>query len=259
MSKMEDSGTVLKLIPEFSGEGNVSEWLEKVELVCELMKITDVAAVLPLRLTGSAFAVYQQLPKDKKCKLIEVKQSLIAAFATNSFAAYEQFVSRKLAAGESPDVFLANLRTLAERFGGVSNRTLMCAFVTGLPDGARQVLRAGANMDEMKLDAVLQRARSVLVDSGCGLAGGVTAAAGGPRVEEEGCVAMATGPAAQPGAREKVGCFKCGGPNHFARFCRKGWTPREKSDLKCYVCKEKGHMMRDCQKRTAAKASSENE
>ena len=66
-SKMGDnSSAALKLIPEYSGEGNVSEWLEKVDLVCELRDVKDVATVVPLRLTGSAFAVYQQLPKDKK-------------------------------------------------------------------------------------------------------------------------------------------------------------------------------------------------
>ena len=136
----DDSSMAIKLIPEYSGESDVAEWLEKLELVCDLRQVKDVATVLPLRLTGNAFAVYQQLPKEKKGKFVEVKKSLLAAFTVNSFAAYEQFTSRKLMAGESPDVYLANLRTLAEQFGGVSDKTLTCAFVVGLPDGVRQVL-----------------------------------------------------------------------------------------------------------------------
>ena len=108
----DESGMAIKLIPEYSGKGDVAEWLEKIELVCELRQVKDVATVLPLRLTGSAFAVYQQLPKDKKGKISEVKKSLLAAFTVYSFAAYEQFTTRRLLAGESPDVYLANLRTL---------------------------------------------------------------------------------------------------------------------------------------------------
>ena len=120
----DNSGMAVKLIPEYSGEGNVAEWLEKAELVCELRQVMDVATVLPLRLTGSAFAVYQQLSKDKKGKIAEVKKCLLATFTVNAFTAYEQFTTRKLMVGESPDVFLANLRTLAEQFGGVLSRML---------------------------------------------------------------------------------------------------------------------------------------
>lgn len=259
---MEDS-TVLKLIPEYSGAGNILEWLEKVELVCELRKITDVATVLPLRLTGSAFAVYQQLPKEKKSEISEVRQSLVSAFATNSFTAYEQFISRKMIAGESPDVFLANLRTLAERFGGVSNKTLVCAFVTGLPDGARQVLRAGANIEDMKLETILKRARAVLTDEGTGVACGVVKT-GSSRKEdhevrgaEEACVAMATtGSSSRPAERGRRGCYECGRPNHIARDC---WTSRRaRRDVKCYECDEMGHIARYCPKRKAT-PKAENE
>ena len=50
----------LKLIPEFDGTGkqSVAEWIEKVELICKLRNVSDVASVIPLRLSGGAFAVY---------------------------------------------------------------------------------------------------------------------------------------------------------------------------------------------------------
>ena len=240
----DDSGTVLKLIPEYSGDGNVAEWLDKVDLVCELRKVDDVAAVLPLRLTGSAFAVYQQLPKEKKIKVCEIKKSLLAAFAVNSFAAYEQFTTRKLVTGESPDVFVANLRTLADQFGGVSERTLMCAFVTGLPDGVRHMLRAGANVEDMKMDTVLKRARALLSDEGNGTACGLMMASGEGRKEErqeEVCASVATS-GARTGSQR--GCFKCGGPNHFARHC---WTTtRERRGIRCFKCEAIGHIAAKC-------------
>ena len=58
----------LKLIPEFSGNNqqSVAEWLEKVELVCKIICITDLASVVPLRLTDGSFAVYQQLAETDK-------------------------------------------------------------------------------------------------------------------------------------------------------------------------------------------------
>ena len=40
------------------------------------------------------------------------------------------------------DVYLADLRRLAELFGGLPDRALCFAFVNGLPDAARQVIRA---------------------------------------------------------------------------------------------------------------------
>ena len=248
-SKMSDDSVAIKLIPEYSGEGDVSEWIEKLVLVCELRKVTDLTTVLPLRLTGSAFAVYQQLPKEKKGKFEEVKKSLLAAFATNSFTAYEQFASRKLKAGESPDVYLANLRTLAEQFGGVSDKTLTCAFVVGLPDGIRQALRAGADMDGLKIEAILRRARALLLDEGTGMACGAVPVRSEGR-DEEGPEEVCAG-AVRPGTRgrEEVrgsqrGCFRCGGQNHFARHC---WmNAKEKRSVKCYRCDEVGHVAAKC-------------
>ena len=66
---MSNESVAIKLIPEYSGEGDVSEWLEKLVLVCELRKVTELTTVLPLRLSGSAFAVYQQLPRERRKSL----------------------------------------------------------------------------------------------------------------------------------------------------------------------------------------------
>ncbi|KAK8383422.1 hypothetical protein O3P69_019069 [Scylla paramamosain] len=46
----------------------------------------------------------------------------------HSYVAYEQFVSRKLRNGESPDVYLAELRRLPSLFDGISDKTRACAF-----------------------------------------------------------------------------------------------------------------------------------
>ncbi|KRX80125.1 hypothetical protein T06_4700 [Trichinella sp. T6] len=131
-----DKSLDLRLIPEFDGspQQSVVELQEKVELVCKIRDISDVASVIPLRLTGGAFAVYLQLNAQERSSIDKVKEALLAAFAADTCVAYDQFVSRKLGPDESPDVFLAELRRLATLFGGVSEKPLACAFVAGLPE-----------------------------------------------------------------------------------------------------------------------------
>ena len=58
--------TDLRLIEEFDGTRDVVEWLEKVDLVCKIRSIADLTLVIPLRLTGGAFSVYQQLSDEQK-------------------------------------------------------------------------------------------------------------------------------------------------------------------------------------------------
>ena len=130
----------LRLIPEFSGDStqNVVEWLEKAELVCKLRGVAHLESVL----TGGTFAVYQQLPDADKQDIGKITKALRTAFVVDSFTAYEQFVGRRLQHGETVDVFLADMRRLAVPFGGLSDKMLACAFVAGLPDTVKQLLRA---------------------------------------------------------------------------------------------------------------------
>ncbi|KHJ40057.1 hypothetical protein D918_09885 [Trichuris suis] len=156
----------LKLIPQFDGSHgqSVVEWLQTVELICKLRKVEDVASVIPLRLIGGALAVYLQLSDKERESVEKLKASLLAAFAVDPFVAYEQFKERNLRANELPDVFLADLRRLASLFGGIPEKAVACAFVSGLPDNVRQPLRAGARMEDLSLNQILTRARAIIAD-----------------------------------------------------------------------------------------------
>ena len=79
----------IRLIPEYDGASAISvvEWLDKVELVCKLRDIECLKQVNPLRLTGGAFSVYQQLDDEKKEDAVSIKEALIAAFEHDSFMA----------------------------------------------------------------------------------------------------------------------------------------------------------------------------
>ena len=197
----------LRLIQEFSGDGsvNVIEWLEKAELVCALRGITRLEAVLPLRLTGGAFAVYQQLTAEDKADSGKIKFALKTAFAVDAFTAYELFVARRLQPGETVDVYLAELRRLAVPFGGLPEKALVSAFVAGLPDGAKQLLRAGSRMDDLPLTHILARARAILKDES-----GVAAVAT-PAGAASGTVCGVAAVATPAGAASRTVCETRGG------------------------------------------------
>jgi len=72
------------VIPEFGGGRSKDvEWLEKAELVCELHGISKPETVIPLHLTGGAFAVYQQLTSADKKHFEKIKRALYTAFAAD--------------------------------------------------------------------------------------------------------------------------------------------------------------------------------
>lgn len=211
---MTENNFDLRLIPEYDGSDkqSVIEWLEKLELVCKIRGITDVASVIPLRLTGGAFAVYLQLTDKERKSTEKVKEALVSAFAIDPFMAYEQFAARKLRNGESPDVFLAELRRLASLFGGMSDKGLACAFVAGLPENVRQLLRAGSRMESLDLSQILTRARAVIKDD-----------------YSSGSLDACLGAVSESGAalQQSQRCYECNGLNHFARDCllrRRGFT-----------------------------------
>uniref|UniRef100_A0A5S6QJ61 RNA-directed DNA polymerase n=1 Tax=Trichuris muris TaxID=70415 RepID=A0A5S6QJ61_TRIMR len=198
----------LKLIPQFDGSHgqSVVEWLQTVELICKLRKVEDVASVIPLRLTGGALAVYLQLSDKERESVEKLKASLLAAFAVDPFIAYEEFKERNLRANELPDVFLADLRRLASLFGGLPEKAVACAFVSGLPDNVRQLLRAGARMEDLSLNQILTRARAIITDDR-------------PSRTTDACLTAGNSEAKQQTGISAMRCYACGELNHFARDC----------------------------------------
>ena len=66
----------IRLIPGFSGavtDMPIVEWVENVELVCELCAMKNVERVLPLRLRGGALAIYRQLSAEQKADAEQIK------------------------------------------------------------------------------------------------------------------------------------------------------------------------------------------
>ncbi|KAK8375080.1 hypothetical protein O3P69_010962 [Scylla paramamosain] len=106
---------------------------------------------------------------SKKEEYESIKSALISAFLTDKFFAYEQFVTRQLREDEPVDVYLTDLRRLAELFGGIPDAGLSYAFLAGLPEATRHILRAGCCLERMNICQLLNRARVVVASDSLGV------------------------------------------------------------------------------------------
>ena len=157
-----------KLIPLFDGTDpgqSVIEWVEKAELVCWLSGVKNIECVVLMRLSGGAYAVYQQLSEEKRADFACIKDVLYTAFALNPGTAYKQFAARCFHLGETVDVFLAELRKLVTQFKSMTERGLVGAFIAGLPEHVEKLLQATTRVDDLPISEILARAQAILKDS----------------------------------------------------------------------------------------------
>ena len=156
----------VRLIPEFSGAATdtlILEWLEDLELTCELCEVSKIERVLPQRLKGAARETYRQLSKEQRYDVEEIKRALIL---TDSFVAFEQFTTHRLRPEETADEFLTDLQQLARLVGETPPECcIKSALVNGMPSDVKGLLRSSTRLETLTLREVLERARAVLVDT----------------------------------------------------------------------------------------------
>ena len=109
-----------KLMPLFDRsdpEQSVVEWLEKAELICQLNSVKRIESVIPIHLSGGAYAVYQQLSGEKHTDFSYMEKALYMAFTLDPFTVWKQFVVHCLHLGEEglQCVFIARLSEHAEQ------------------------------------------------------------------------------------------------------------------------------------------------
>ena len=186
-----------------------------------------------MRLSGGAYAVYQQLSEEKRADFASIKDVLYTAFALSPVMAYKQFTARRLRPGETVDVYLAELSKLATQFGGMTERDLVCAFIAGLPEHAENLLQATTRVEDLPISEILARTRALLKDSLAGTES-TAAAAQLPERQKKGVTALRR-------------CYVCQEPNQMAQDCpRRHGSPRSPKILICYQCKRQGHIAWNC-------------
>ena len=115
-------------------------------------------------------------------------------------------------------------------------KALACAFVAGLPDAVRWILRAGTRLESLTLEEMLQRTRMVMEED--------RDDAGAVAVGRSRGGFVVRGQQRRPGDRNFV-CFECGEPNHIARNCSRRRN-RGVKEVRCYRCNRIGHRASDC-------------
>ncbi len=153
------------LIPQFSGDSDFLEWLQKFQLVVDLQGVSAPEKFLPLFLTGDAFTVYQSQDAAVKADFLLIKKALKTSFSTNQFQAYSDLTARRLRPGESVDGFAADLvRLVSLVCDRPDDRLTKCAFICGLPEEVRSQIQASCLVASMSLSEVISKARSLVTN-----------------------------------------------------------------------------------------------
>ena len=246
----------LQLIPEFeraTSDEPIAEWLEWVEMICELSVEGRVKRIFPLKLTCGALIVYRQLTKEQRADIEEIKCSLTTMFTVCVFVAFDQYMMWWFHNEETVDKFLAALKRLALQDGEMlPKKWIACAFVVGLPQHVRQQLRASVWMNTMTLYQLRSSGRAILVENHNPADPIVTA------------VQHLHTDAVEQTADQNGGnlvCYPC--TNHLGNGCIQGRATRTNNWVRClcqrlwcFRCQRMGHFAPVSKKRLRRKDAS---
>ena len=223
MASSFPTAKVSDMVRVFKGEGDVTAWMQKVELVARLTKVKDLASFIPLYLEGSALAVYLELSPTEQEDAEVIKRKLLDAFSDSRFVAYSKLKTARWT-GEPVDVFANDIRRMARESGLTGSgleEVVKLSFVTGFPEDISVELQQIQGIERMQVGEVMSRARVLAIRTGVTAPHGVAAAS-------------------IKAKRDPIKCYRCNGP-HFVRDCPK--------PIVCYRCNTEGHVASRCKSR----------
>ncbi len=90
-------------------------WMRKLRQMARLYQVEkDLVILIPSFLEERAYAVYEQLPDTVQVDPKLLEQSLYDAFSVRRYGAFEKLRTRKMKDDETVDIFLADIKRLAE-------------------------------------------------------------------------------------------------------------------------------------------------
>ena len=225
-----------KVIKSFDGEGDVAEWLTKVELVAKLSEVKDVANLVALHLDGSALSLYLELDSSKQNNFKLLSTELLKAYSDSQIVSFSKLKASRWE-GEPVDVYANRLRKLARGSGlngDALEQVVKLAVITGFPDSVSKELQQVHDIESLSVSDVLGRARVLTRNTSVG---------------EMAAPAMGGGQKVSRGKREPLRCYECSGP-HLARYC----DQKKSEPIKCYECSGP-HLARNCDQKKGNKGS----
>ena len=212
---------VTDILNQFNGDSDVSIWLKQAHLTKSLLKLKDLAVVIPLFLDDPTFAVNDQIKEKRDADKIEL--ALKTAFAYHKFLAYDEFRNRQWKNGESVHEYLADLKRLPHlaNIDSENEEIIKLLFFMGLPNKVSAQLRATPKIDTLDLTAILQIFRALMTEIFKS------------DLIKVGAVARSNTSATT------LRCFNCKGP-HYRKDCI------EAKEIICYACGKRGHIARLC-------------
>ena len=159
--RLEGGVKLSDLIPTYDGTTDVSQWLQQLEVATTAASITNVTKILPAFLRGDAFAVFANLPADKRARYEAISEALTTAFGMDEHVAFQELVTRRWREGEPVDVFVADLRRLAS-LAGVQERVVRMVLLNGLLGQVGMQIKTTPGIKTMTMDQVVTLARALM-------------------------------------------------------------------------------------------------